>query len=279
MRLLDTITLEFVDIVRPEAERYAILSHTWGKEEVSLQTLHKPESKQLQGYKKVEDCCALAQSEGFWYVWIDTCCIDKTSSAELSEAINSMYNWYLGATQCYVYLSDIGIDSKETMSRSRWFTRGWTLQELLASNSICFYDQQWRFIGSKESLLTSISLISDIEEKYLEDTGNAQFASVAARMSWAATRETSRPEDEAYCLMGLFNVNMPLLYGEGRSKAFRRLQEEIVKISEDESLFAWHHPKHSVFSGLFAPYPAAFRGCGDIVPVLPHIPEAALQYH
>ncbi|KAI4283874.1 MAG: hypothetical protein L6R38_001835 [Xanthoria sp. 2 TBL-2021] len=270
MRLLKTQTLEFVEIVRPERTEYAILSHTWGEEEVSLEDFHKPESKRLQGYKKIERCCARARRDGFGYVWIDTCCIDKKSSAELSEAINSMYNWYYQARACYVYLSDFSLHTEDVLERSRWFTRGWTLQELLASSWVHFYDRQWFFIGNKQYLEGQISVLCGIGKGYIQDRESVRTASVAARMSWASNRETSRPEDEAYCLMGLFDVNMPLLYGEGRVKAFRRLQHEIAKNSEDESLFAWHSVGSDLSIGIFAPYPAAFRGCGDIEPVQSH---------
>ncbi|KAL8903676.1 MAG: hypothetical protein Q9171_007320 [Xanthocarpia ochracea] len=267
MRLLNTQTLGLVEIIRPDQEDYAILSHTWGEEEVSLKALHKPESKQLLGYKKIERCCAQAHRDGYKYAWVDTCCIDKKSSADLSEAINSMYDWYDSARVCYVYLSDVSIDSIELLSRSRWFTRGWTLQELLASNEIRFYDRHWHYIGNKRDLAGSISIISGIEENYVRDKYSIREASVAARMSWASSRQTSRPEDEAYCLMGLFDVNMPLLYGEGGYKAFQRLQHEIANSSEDESLFAWHLSSFDLQEGIFAPRPAAFRGCGDIVAV------------
>lgn len=268
MRLLNTETLEFVEIVRPEVVRYAILSHTWGEEEVSLEDFRKSESKRLQGYKKIEGCCAQAHTNGFDYVWVDTCCIDKKSSAELSEAINSMYNWYYWAATCYVYLSDFSLATDGILRHSRWFTRGWTLQELLASRQILFYDRHWHYIGSKRSLAVTIASLSEIEGRYLEDRGLVRKASAASRMSWASKRQTSRPEDQAYCLMGLFDVNMPLLYGEGGSKAFQRLQHEIIKVSEDESLFAWYENTIGSQSGIFAPSPSAFWGCGDIEPVM-----------
>ncbi|KAL9624806.1 MAG: hypothetical protein Q9204_007842, partial [Flavoplaca sp. TL-2023a] len=238
MRLLDTKTLEYVEIVRPEEVEYAILSHTWGEEEVSLEDFLKPESKQLQGYKKIKGCCTQAYDDGYAYVWVDTCCIDKKSSAELSEAINSMYRWYYWAATCYVYLSDFSLPADGTLEHSRWFTRGWTLQELLAPRQIFFYDQHWHYIGSKVELAVRIASLSDIEQIYLEDRRLVRKASAATRMSWASKRQTSRPEDQAYCLMGLYKVNMPLLYGEGGFKAFQRLQHEIIKVSEDESLFA-----------------------------------------
>ncbi|KAL8769558.1 MAG: hypothetical protein Q9209_004489 [Squamulea sp. 1 TL-2023] len=273
MRLLKTRTLDFVDCVHPDTTDYAILSHTWGEEEVSLQDLHKPESKHLQGYKKIELFCAQALSHGYEYAWADTCCIDKKNSVELSEAINSMYNWYSWADNCYVYLNDVAPNTKELLRRSRWFTRGWTLQELLASWSIDFYDQNWQHIGDKKGLAGYISEFTGIEVDCILDTRCVLTASVAARMSWASDRKTSRPEDEAYCLMGLFDVNMPLLYGEGSFKAFRRLQHQIAANSEDESLFAWHLSTLDQQVGIFAPELAAFRGCANIKPV----PDTRIQ--
>ncbi|KAL8976748.1 MAG: hypothetical protein Q9205_007311 [Flavoplaca limonia] len=268
MRLLNTKTLEFVEIVRPEEFKYAILSHTWGEEEVSFEDFRKSESKRLQGYKKIEAFCAQAQIDGFDHVWIDTCCIDKKSSAELSEAINSMYKWYSWAKICYVHFSDFSLATDDIMRRSRWFTRGWTLQELLASRQILFYDQHWHYIGNKIELAVTIACQSGIEESYTEGKKTVREASVAARMSWASKRQTSRPEDQAYCLMGLYKVNMPLLYGEGGFKAFQRLQHEIIKVSEDESLFAWYEHKVGARSGVFASSPWAFWRCGDIEPVM-----------
>lgn len=270
MRLLNIRTLpllDFVDVLCPEEAKYAILSHTWGTEEVTLEDLHKPESKQLQGYKKIERCCVQADHDGYDYLWIDTCCIDKKSSAELSEAINSMYNWYYWADVCYVYLSDFSLDTDRILSGCRWFTRGWTLQELLASKGIRCYDQHWRYVGDKGDLAAPFSTVTRIEEEYIKHRESVHTASVAARMSWASRRHTSRPEDEVYCLMGLFNVNMPLLYGEGSFKAFQRLQHEILKISEDESLFAWSLDYSPPQIGVLAPHPSVFRECGDIEPV------------
>lgn len=260
--------------------KYAILSHTWGEEEVSYQALLKPDSKKLAGYEKIARCCSLAAAGGFQYVWIDTCCIDKASSADLSEAINSMYRWYQNASVCYAYMADVesprvcqgsplghdpsGWTFKERFMflNSRWFTRGWTLQELLAPSALEFYDKGWSILGTRTSLKNEIVMATGIAHEYIDD---CRSASVAAKMSWASKRKITRLEDMAYCLMGLFDVNMPLLYGEGR-KAFLRLQYEIVKEVDDESIFAWR--EHGLeMSGLFARSPRAFQDSGNIVPV------------
>jgi hypothetical protein len=156
-----------------------------------------------------------------------------------------MFRWYERAEVCYAYLSDVSGDAnlQEDVSEfveSRWFTRGWTLQELVAPKSVLFYskrDKGWHFLGTKEELCDQISTITGIDTDTLYGAG-LELASVARKMSWASHRETTRIEDTAYCLLGIFDVNMPLLYGEGQ-KAFLRLQEEILRASSDYSLFAW----------------------------------------
>ena len=274
MRLLHTSTIELHEFYGDVIPKYAILSHTWGEGEVSFQELQKAKLEQSsmlensKGYRKIEDCCKLAASNGWQYVWIDTCCIDKTSSAELSEAINSMYRWYGEAQICYAYLADVDsagrndLLTKRSFERSSWFTRGWTLQELLAPDFLVFYDKAWVKIGTRSSLGKRISKITGIKRDHMI---RPLKASVAAKMSWASDRKTTRIEDIAYSLMGLFEVNMPLLYGEG-SKAFTRLQHEIVKISDDESIFAWEDSS-VLESGAFARSPSAFRESGDLVNV------------
>ncbi|KAL8636605.1 MAG: hypothetical protein Q9228_006016 [Teloschistes exilis] len=283
MRVLNTRTLEFREVITPSIlGKYAILSHTWGEEEISFHDFYKPKSRLLQGYEKIQRCCSVAHSDGYKYLWIDTCCIDKKSSAELTEAINSMYAWYSEAHMCYVYLSDFAAEDQwrpfttetpsykyssfnpDLFAQSRWFSRGWTLQELLASYKIQFLDNTWRYFGDKTTLLGHISSAIGIDEIYLQDRDRIPRASVATRMSWASARVTTRIEDEAYCLMGLFEVNMPLLYGEGH-KAFRRLQHEIARNYEDDSLFAWC--TSGVCSDIFALSPAAFSACHDSSPL------------
>ena len=265
MRLLNTSTIQFREFHGNQIPYYAILSHTWGAEEVSFDEMQDGKGKDKAGYKKIADCCALAASDGWDYVWIDTCCINKSSSAELTEAINSMFQWYRKAQVCYAYLADVpsGWKSYHTVNpavrRSRWFTRGWTLQELLAPATVIFLNESWVEIGTKSSFSELISSATGIARS---DMANFRDANVAVKMSWAANRETTRTEDIAYCLMGLFGVNMPLLYGEGRN-AFIRLQLEILKMSDDETIFAWEGETASN-PGLLALSPASFRNCESI---------------
>ncbi|OAG03259.1 HET-domain-containing protein [Paraphaeosphaeria sporulosa] len=263
MRLLraSTIRLEsFFD--EAKTPPYAILSHTWGDEEVSFQDLEHvnkhpdyPRARKIlssQGYYKIRKCCESALADGWEYVWVDTCCIDKTSSAELSESINSMFKWYKNAAICYAHLDDIDSSivfpnesdspreenlNKFYFAMARWFTRGWTLQELIAPRDIVFFSHDWKDLGWKSGMLNLLEEITGIDSFSLSGE-SLEAVSIAQRMSWAKNRHTTRTEDIAYCLLGIFDVNMPLVYGEGE-KAFVRLQEEIMKDSDDQTLFAW----------------------------------------
>lgn len=325
MWLLTTDTHElkfFEDINAQVRPRYAVLSHRWGEGEATFKEVMKARQKQTPGWMKILRCCEQAKRDGYEYVWIDTCCIDKRSSAELSEAINSMFKWYQLSQVCYAYLSDCTWDGEIAQLRrgavvqlaesrfiddviwhcnyddcgailfdevevrehlqmlhdapevnqchecqywfpstkihlghmyeheisekqfeftqSVWFQRGWTLQELLAPTDVIFYNKFWRQIGTKRELWTAIEKRTRIPRGALLGDFKHIMSTycIAERMSWAAGRQTTRVEDRAHSLLGLFNVNMPLLYGEGKV-AFQRLQEELVRTSQDSSIFAW----------------------------------------
>ncbi|KAM0432370.1 hypothetical protein ACHAPT_004913 [Fusarium lateritium] len=267
MRLLNTQSIVIETFDDDQIPPYAILSHTWEAQEVTFHDVELGKATGKKGWAKLKGSCYMASKNGFDYVWLDTCCIDKTSSAELSEAINSMYRWYQEAAVCYVYLADVS--ELSGLPGSRWFTRGWTLQELIAPSSIIFFSRMWEELGTKATLNEVISERTGIPKAILSGNQDLETASVAQRMSWAAERRTTRREDVAYCLMGIFNINMPLLYGEGE-KAFIRLQEEIMRVSDDHSLFAWRHPHGR--GGLLAPSPAAFKDSGNITPWNPLMP-------
>ena len=214
MRLLNSSTLELEEFYGT-LPSYAILSHTWEKEAVSIEDLSQEYIRQMLGYHKILSCCEQAFLDGIDYVWIDTCCIDKRSSSELSEAINSMYAWYRSAEVCYAFLADVRNDEdtdteNSGFRNSRWFTRGWTLQELLAPSSVVFYDKDWVEIGTRWSLRDTLSQITGIDKEVLGHN-NLSSCSVATKMSWASKRKTTRVEDIAYCLMGIFDVNMPMV--------------------------------------------------------------------
>ncbi|KAG2417117.1 hypothetical protein HFD88_008335 [Aspergillus terreus] len=264
MRLLNTTqqrsggfeTKEFFDDALPD---YAILSHTWGEEEVSYQDLKNGDYANMKAYAKIKECCSISRSSNIAWVWIDTCCIDKTSSAELAEAINSMYRWYQGAKVCYVFLDDV---PARPFPESRWFTRGWTLQELIAPDTVVFLNEDWEEIGTRDTLQYDISETTGIPLTILSGAEELGAFSVAQRMSWASGRQTSRIEDRAYSLMGIFGINMPLIYGEG-TKAFIRLQEEIIRTLEDYTIFAWKD--ENSHGGLLAPSPDAFADSAGFV--------------
>lgn len=278
MRLLNVDTLLFEEFAHPTNQPpspYAILLHRWGPEgdEISFKEYKKiivPQENvpthtytSRRRYTKIVNLCRLAKLHGCQWAWIDTCCIDKRSSAELTEAINSMFAWYQKAHVCFAFLRDVPARKFE---HSEWWHRGWTLQELIAPQQVSFSDCNWKRIGDKRAgqMATLISRVSDIPRSVIAN-GETRFEySVAQRMSWAAGRKTFRVEDEAYSLLGLFDVEMPLIYGEG-TKAFRRLQQMIMEREGEETIlaFSYRSPKDGAISaspplGIFAPKPELF---------------------
>lgn len=272
MRLIKVSSMIVEEFTGRNIPPYGILSHTWEGREVSYNEMRDGTARAKDLFHKIEMTCRLAAADGLAYVWIDTCCIDKSSSAELTEAINSMFVWYKRAAICYVFLSDLepSADISTALKDCRWFRRGWTLQELIAPREVNFFDQDWTFKGRKNSLLEEISVITSIGSAVLDHLVPLSSVTVAARLSWAAHRETTREEDAAYCLLGIFDVNMPLLYGEG-TKAFRRLQEEIIKATCDLSIFAWtaepgqSGPNNRRYSGILADSLKDFSSCKSVI--------------
>lgn len=260
MRLLHTRELRFQEFFNDSIPTYAILSHRW-VDEVSYQEflyLNRQQwaggqvfvpiivaddsRRDCSGFRKVMNFRDITAADGYDWVWVDTVCIDKTSSAELSEAINSMYRWYSCSDKCYVYLSDVlreeaGGLGPRSFAKSEWFNRGWTLQELIAPHKVVFRDAVWGILGDKTDLQALLYRITHIPTDILRDPSNVYTLSTAERLSLAVGRKTSRLEDRAYSLLGLFDVSMPLLYGEG-NEAFRRLQRSILPKNFDESIFA-----------------------------------------
>jgi hypothetical protein len=258
MRLLErnndgefSLTKDFLSGKIPE---YAILSHTWGAdtEEVTYRDLVDGTGKNKIGYEKIRFCGEQARRDCIQYFWVDTCCIDKSNNNELSEAINSMFRWYRDAAKCYVYLSDVWAGKRKASNQlskytwepafrsSRWFKRGWTLQELLAPRSVEFFSQESKLLGDKRTLERQVHEITGIAVSALQGTPLSQYR-VDERFSWAEDRETTRGEDMAYSLLGIFNVYIPLIYGEGREHAFKRLREEIDRSSKGGAQnFGWY---------------------------------------
>lgn len=222
--------------------KYAILSHTWGSdtEEVTFKDLVDGTGEDKTGYEKIRFCAAQAKRDGLQHIWVDTCCIDKTNQVELQEAITSMFRWYNKAARCYVYLPDISaatykdnqqfeIEWEAAFRASRWFTRGWTLQELIAPTSVEFFTKEGRRLGDKKTLQQQIYEITAIPIPVLQGSSGPSGFDVDERFRWAETRQTTREEDWAYCLLGIFGIFMPLIYGEGKTNAVRRLRKEITE--------------------------------------------------
>lgn len=247
MRLLERKPngdLAFRESTRTDIPAYAILSHTWSRDsndEISFHDVEAGTGEGKAGWKKIEFCADKASADGLRYFWIDTCCIDKRNNKELTKAINSMFRWYQKATRCYAYLTDVSLHDGQdapqlgtipweaTFKKSRWFTRGWTLQELLAPTQVDFFSLEGERLGSKLTLQDLIHDITGIPHAALKGAPLETF-SRGERMSWTSGRHTKEEEDQAYCLLGIFDVSMPLVYGEGQEKAHKRLQDEIDKI-------------------------------------------------
>jgi hypothetical protein len=249
MHLINVRTWRLEEFPGTDIPQYAVLSHTWDSEEVSFQDMQGWLIQFRKRFAKIRATCQQAIKDNIDYVWVDTCCIDKSSSAELTEAINSMFAYYRNAVVCYVLLSDLdpSIETNTGLPQCRWFTRGWTLQELIAPTEVRFYDSTWKFRGTTIDLLKAISRITHIRPDVLQwraqPTDPLRLTFAAEKMSWVSHRKTTRTEDMAYCLLGIFNINMPLLYGEGAG-AFRRLQEQILANHGDLSVLAWKPLDH-----------------------------------
>lgn len=325
MWLMHTVTAGLWWFVGDAIPEYAILSHVWSEHgEQEFQATRKLLSEPTgclsapygplncgfpQGVKlssKVQRCCEFAARLGYHLAWIDTCCIDKSSSTQLSEAINSMFLWYSEAGVCIAYLEDVpdaphrpedlvdapldlvdvadaDLDSTDGVeisrgptahsdppldraqwhlrfSDSKWFRGGWTLQELIAPHVVLFVSENWRMFGTKATLAQELERITGIDAAVLTFHQKLSEVSIAQRMRWASQRKTKRIEDRAYSLQGLFGVTMPAIYGEGDA-AFIRLQEEIMKLSPDQTLFTWQpaFPHTDSHANLLAASPSFFE--------------------
>ncbi|KAK3630350.1 hypothetical protein LTR56_017526 [Elasticomyces elasticus] len=288
MWLIDVYTYKLKSFFDSNMPPYAILSHTWGDDELTFQGLQNPEASTWPSFDKVRQTCQQAIQDKLDHAWIDTCCIDKSSSAELSEAINSMFRWYQSAPICYALLSDFdcsglppvagmsNADALEWVTRlraCRWFER--------APPDVRFYDKKWIPFSTKHDLVPQLAEVAGITGRILDWSWGipAQahqyrgvglwretlgFFSTAQRMSWWASRKTSRVEDVAYSLLGIFDINMTPLYGEG-VKAFTRLQGEIVKRSTDQSIFAWQFDHGPYYTDILAEHPKQFISCSKVL--------------
>ncbi|KAI1367501.1 HET-domain-containing protein [Xylaria arbuscula] len=272
MRLLNVRTRELKEFFGHKTPKYAILSHTWEEEEVTFEDLKHPQHQTKTGYYKIDQTCKIAAREGFDWVWVDTCCIDKSSSAELSEAINSMFDWYYKASICYVFLADVPPPTKptenlvKTIYQARWFTRGWTLQEYLASSKIVLLNSAWQPLCPGNFPTITYDFRTNILHRGLSAFDFVShlltcITGINASRWQDASTATRLLEDEAYCLLGILDVKMPLLYGEG-SQAFSRLLGELIKKSNSHDvLAAWYGlPQPDLFHVL-PTSPRAYAGC------------------
>ena len=255
MRLLKCLPggdFELISFNDDDPPLYAILSHSWTEgQEVTYNELVAGTGKDKTGYAKICFCGGRAAADGLQYFWVDTCCIDKSTSDELSTAINSMFRWYQRASKCYVYLSDVFVPEEvtdaeafrimweEAFRRSRWFMRGWTLQELLAPATVEFFSKEGKRLGSRISLEQEIHEITKIPIRVLRGKSLTEF-SVEERMTWAAKRTTTLKEDKVYCLLGIFGVFLSLIYGEGEAYATLRLRDEIQRWQEGRGTESLH---------------------------------------
>ncbi|KAI6101886.1 hypothetical protein F5141DRAFT_1242909 [Pisolithus sp. B1] len=274
MYLLNVNTQQLEDI--HEQCPYAILSHAWGAGERDyFQKIGTKSICMEPGYEKVEMCCRLAQQDGLDYVWINDCCADANTRGTRSEARISAYAWFQQAQVCYTYLGNVDGDEdpREKFSQFRdswWFQHSWTLQELLAPKHMFFFVKDWTMIGTKADLVDIISDVTGIHKDALEHPERIPCFSIATRMSWAKGRTSTKEEDRVYTLMGLFDVNLPVAYGEGETKTFLKLQNEIMKITDDQSIFAWRSVAGASVSsesdalGILASTYECFVECGDI---------------
>lgn len=294
MRFLHTESFEFHSIDTLDSiASYAILSHRWGNGNVEVlyedmlaltisaktepgRTLaalvHARTNDEGDGkdFGKLKMCCEVARKDGFDFVWIDTCCIDQKSSAELSESINSMFELYSKSARCYAFLRDVPADDdtraeNSWFRKSEWFRRGWTLQELIAPRDLVFLNQTWTTIDSKTSLADIVQFVTNISHSVLSGHDSLEDICAAQKMSWAAGRRTTKVEDRAYSLLGLFGVNMTTIYGEGK-RAFLRLQHEIMRQSADHSIFAWEHSYNGNEDDDVGEYDWENSDCGLLAP-------------
>ncbi|KAK3634349.1 hypothetical protein LTR56_015383 [Elasticomyces elasticus] len=270
-RLISVRTLRLENFTPGETPPYAILSHTWEGEEVLYGELESGSAWEKSQYDKIRNTAKQARQDGHDYIWIDCCCIDKHNAVELSEAINSMYAWYRNAEVCYALLSDVSRsddkvwdETHTSLIECRWFSRGWTLQEMLASRKVNFFAEDWTPLGSLSEIAVLVSRATGVPQKVLNGKRTVFECSIAQRLSWAASRTTTKTEDTAYCLLGILDISLDLRYGEG-DQAFARLQEAILKKSSDLSVLAWTDADPAKAIKLLAHSPVNFRHCHDVV--------------
>lgn len=247
--------------------RYATLSHRWGQHEpvfrdVEGQAIHDLDP--ADGFAKLQSFCVAAGERSYLWGWVDTCCIDKDSTMELQRAIGSMFKWYRRSALTIVHLADVSNIDTDSLGKSMWFKRGWTLQELLAPHTVLFFTQDWLVYRESSSLnhKEDATIVAELEKATritsLHLTGfHPGTDDARSKLQWASTRCTTLPEDMAYSLFGIFNIHLPILYGESVEQALARLLGEIISRSGDISVLEWvgePSPFHSCFPASITSY-------------------------
>ncbi|KAK7462337.1 hypothetical protein VKT23_007938 [Stygiomarasmius scandens] len=235
-RLIDTQSLKLVDFKQGSPiPHYAILSHKWSDEEVGFQEFKQPSKKTARksGYRKILNACEQARLDNLDYLWIDTCCINQEDQGDVHRNIKSMFAYYQNSRICYAYLFDI-LGPGNNLGSSQWFDRAWTLQELIAPPDVFFFNHSWLYVGRRSQRPREIGNVTGIPNAVLRGDVRVHDVDVAERMSWSILRESTRPQDRAYCLLGILGVSIEPDYSENVLTAFDRLQSAFVRQYPDK---------------------------------------------
>ncbi|CEJ93232.1 hypothetical protein VHEMI08840 [[Torrubiella] hemipterigena] len=269
MKLLQIQTSRIIEILPPNIPKYAILSHTWDvvtklPPPAAIQWAVDVQSKKyLALLPKIIEASRLALEQGIDYLWTDWLCIDSSSSASLEKAVNGALSLLQQCALCIVHLDDLEKDSfdEEGLAQCRYWTRSWTLQELIIPQNVQFYDASWKLCGEKHDadVSTIVSTVTGIPVPVLVEPDALWDTALAVRMSWAARRTCRREEDIAYSLLALAGVTLQVRYGEGSEATFLRFQEEVLRNTRDTSLLAWRSSVGDLPRGLLARSPLEFQ--------------------
>ncbi|KAJ1323666.1 HET domain-containing protein [Microdochium nivale] len=199
---------------------YAILSHTWDHgHEVTYDDMLAGTGHSKRGWRKIRFCERQAPQDSLSHFWVDSCCIDKANHGEMHGALGAMFAWYRDAHVCYVYLTDVKTTAESDLLRSRWWTRGWTLQELLAPRDVRFFARGGQYLGDKATLEDVIRRRTGIPAAALRGAPFDSFT-IEEQLSWLGNRQTTYPEDLYNCLVGILGDSLARRYEGARRRAF-----------------------------------------------------------